>query len=61
MSLCPVCGKYLCDHTPSERGQTQGEMERPLNKEELAILQQHPSQEFSSEKLAVAQKNAHLE
>jgi len=24
-SLCPVCGKYLCDHTAEERGQTEEE------------------------------------
>ena len=23
---CPVCGRIYCDHTPSERGQTQDEM-----------------------------------
>ena len=23
---CPVCGKYMCDHSPSERGQTMRQM-----------------------------------
>ena len=35
MSLCTVCGKYLCDHSPEERGQTIKEMVRPLTENEL--------------------------
>lgn len=34
MSLCPVCGRVLCDHTPKQRGQTVEEMLRPLSSEE---------------------------
>jgi uncharacterized Zn finger protein (UPF0148 family) len=34
MGLCPVCGKYLCDHTAEERGQTPEEMMKPLTPEE---------------------------
>lgn len=34
MSLCPICGKALCDHTAAERGQTEEETHRPLTAEE---------------------------
>ena len=35
MSLCPVCGNYLCDHTSFERGQTSEEMMAPLSQQEV--------------------------
>ena len=25
-SQCPVCDRYMCDHTPAQRGQTHQEM-----------------------------------
>jgi hypothetical protein len=31
--LCPNCGKYLCDHTPEERGQTQEQFEEDMRRE----------------------------
>lgn len=34
MALCPICGRVYCDHTPAERGQSYGEMMRPLSDEE---------------------------
>ena len=30
MSLCPICRKAYCDHTPEQRGQTIEEMHAPL-------------------------------
>lgn len=57
MSLCPVCGRALCDHTPEERGQTDEEMMRPLSEEEEVAWRNNPSD--SPEKTAVAQKHKH--
>ena len=57
MSLCPVCGENMCDHTLQERGQAHDEMIRPLSPEE-----EWASKNFSSgspEKIAVARKHAH--
>jgi hypothetical protein len=37
MGLCPICGRYLCDHTEAERaraGEEMGAMMRPLTPEE---------------------------
>jgi hypothetical protein len=59
MSLCPVCGNALCDHTPEERGQTQEEVARDLSEEELAVWQEHPTQRYSQEKVDVARNHAH--
>ena len=58
MSLCPKCGRYLCDHTPEQRGQTFEEMIRPLNAEEKAAWRDEPAD--SPKKIEVAKKNAHL-
>lgn len=55
MSLCPVCGKYLCDHTPEERGQTYEEMMRPFSEEEQAAWESGNSKR----KLSAAKKHAH--
>lgn len=30
---CPVCGRVMCDHTPAERGQTQEEMLRDMQRD----------------------------
>lgn len=38
-SLCPVCGRVYCDHTPNERDQTSEEMNRPLTDFELRAWQ----------------------
>jgi uncharacterized coiled-coil protein SlyX len=29
-SVCPVCGRRMCDHTPAERGQTEAQMMEPV-------------------------------
>lgn len=55
MSLCPICGCVYCDHTPSERGQTEEEMLRNLSAEEMWALQSG-SQRL---KLKTAKKHAH--
>ena len=57
MSLCPVCGRNMCGHTPKERGQTQEEIMRPLSKEEEDVWRNNPSD--SPVKIAVAQKHKH--
>jgi len=57
MSLCPVCGKLYCDHTPEERGQTNEEMWRDLSPEELEAWQNEPT--YSPRKVKVARKHAH--
>ena len=57
MSLCPVCGRVMCDHTPKDRGQTHEEMMRPLSEEENAAWQRYPDD--SSEKIRFAQRHAH--
>jgi predicted house-cleaning NTP pyrophosphatase (Maf/HAM1 superfamily) len=55
MSLCPVCGRVYCDHTASERGQTEKEMLRNLSAEEMrALWSGNPEQ-----KLKIAKKHAH--
>lgn len=60
MSLCPVCGRYLCDHTAEERGQTPEEMNRPLSDEELAVWSKHTDGHgYVPEKVEAAQKHAH--
>jgi len=38
MSLCTVCGKHTCGHTPKQRGQTHEEILRPLCKDEIVAL-----------------------
>jgi hypothetical protein len=57
MSLCPVCGRAMCDHTPQERGQTTEEMMRPLSPEEKAVWRDEPDD--SPKKIEMAKKNAH--
>jgi len=56
-SLCPVCGRAMCDHTPEERGQTYEEMMRPLSPEEEEICRNEPSD--SPRKIEMAKKHAH--
>lgn len=55
MSLCPVCGRAYCDHTPSERGQTHQEMVRDLTEEELEAF----GTLDDKIKLKVAKRHAH--
>ena len=57
MSLCPVCGRALCDHSPEERGQTFEEMMRPLSDEEQKAWEGEPAD--SSKKIEVARKHQH--
>jgi hypothetical protein len=56
-SLCPVCGRVYCDHTPEERGQTYQEMMRDLTLEELKAWEECPSDD--PRKIAVARKYRH--
>ncbi len=55
MSLCPVCGRVYCDHTASERGQTEKEMLRNLSAEEMRALQSGSP----NLKVKTAKKHAH--
>ena len=57
MSLCPVCGRSMCDHSAAERGQTFEEMMRPLSPEELEVMQEEPDD--SQRKIEVAKRHAH--
>ena len=57
MSLCPVCGRMMCDHDPGERGQSFDEMMRPLSPEEQAAWENEPAD--SSKKIEVAKKHQH--
>lgn len=58
MSLCPVCGKNTCEHTPEERGQTIKEIFRPLTPEETMLWLSRD--ELDPENLKMAQENAHI-
>ncbi len=57
MSLCPVCGRSMCDHSAKQRGQTFAEMMRPLCQEEQEVLANEPDD--SPKKIEVAKKHAH--
>lgn len=57
MSLCPVCGRLYCDHTPEERGQTTEEIMRPLSAEEEEVWRNEPDD--SPRKIEVAKKHIH--
>ena len=57
MSLCPVCGRAMCDHPPKERGQTYKEIMRPLLPEEEEAWRNEPDD--SPCKIEVAKKHAH--
>lgn len=56
MSLCPLCGRVMCDHTPDEREQTVEETRRNLTSEEEDVCLTGNEQA----KLDLAKKNAHL-
>ena len=57
MSLCPCCGRALCDHVPDERGQTDAEMMRPLTPEEQKAWEEEPPD--SPLKIKVAREHQH--
>lgn len=54
MSLCPICGRVMCDHLPAERGQTEDEMMAPLTPEELKAWESEPAD--SPRKIAAGRK-----
>lgn len=56
-SLCPVCGRMYCDHTASEREQTDEEMMRDPSQEEIDAWRNNSSD--SEVKIAVARKHSH--
>ncbi|MFA5070168.1 MAG: hypothetical protein WC528_02700 [Patescibacteria group bacterium] len=56
-SLCPVCGRYYCDHTAQERGQTRDEMMRDTTDEEHAFWLKEQSN--SDAMIAFAKAHAH--
>jgi len=58
MSLCTICGRNSCAHTPEERGQTFAEMMRKLTLDETEFWLKH--KEGDPEVIKMAQKNAHL-
>jgi len=39
MSICPICGRIMCDHSPKERQQSPEETYRNLTKEEEEVYQ----------------------
>lgn len=55
MSLCPICGRVYCDHTPEERGQTNEEMMSDLTPEELKTWKSEPFSD-SPKQIVVARK-----
>ncbi len=60
-SLCPVCGRIYCDHTPEQRGQTHEEMMRNPTEEERRMFEKNASLPSGQpDSIALAKKNAHL-
>lgn len=59
MSLCPVCGDMMCDHTPAERGQTWDEMMRFPTKEEFDLVGDAIHMRSATIKLKVARLYVH--
>lgn len=57
-SLCPLCARAMCDHTPEERDQSFEEMMRDLTPEELEAYR--ANQTGSPVMLALADRNRHL-
>lgn len=57
MSLCTVCGRLYCDHTPEQRGQTSAEMMRRMSPEEKQAWEKEPDD--SPKKIEVARRHAH--
>lgn len=39
MSLCPICGKGMCDHTPNQRGQTREQTYAPLTEKDMRVIE----------------------
>ena len=54
MSLCPVCGRAYCDHTPEQRDQTYEEVMAPLTDAEKELFESEPSD--SSKKIALGKE-----
>ena len=54
MSLCPVCGRLMCDHTAEGRGQTNEEMDAPMTPAEMKAWEEEPAD--SKRKIAVARE-----
>jgi hypothetical protein len=59
MSLCPLCGRNNCQHSPEEKGQTLQEVLRPLTKEEEKFWMDRS--EGDPETIMMARRNAHLD
>ena len=57
MSLCPVCGRIYCDHTPEQRGQSEEEMMREWTPEEESAWRYQPAD--SEVKIQAANKYEH--
>ena len=57
-STCPVCGRFYCDHTPEERGQTVEEMMREPTEEEYELWRNHPH--GCDERIELGKRLAHL-
>ena len=59
MSLCPICGRMYCDHTPAQRDQSAAQIPamREPSPEEVETWRTEPSD--SAVKIGVAQKHAH--
>ncbi len=56
-SLCPICGRFYCDHTPAQRGQSYEEMMREPSDEEVKLWESVPNGD--QRLIDLAQKNAH--
>ncbi len=61
MSLCPICRRYLCDHTPFERGQTEEEMMAPLTEAELEEWRRNDAPARARAEAAIARARARRE
>ncbi|KKU48275.1 MAG: hypothetical protein UX68_C0017G0009 [Parcubacteria group bacterium GW2011_GWA2_46_9] len=57
-SLCPVCGRAMCDHTAVKRGQSYEEMMRPLTPDEEEAWCREPT--GAEGLIDLARRNAHL-
>lgn len=54
ISLCPICGRAMCDHTMEERDQTYEEMMADLTEEELELCNNEPAD--SPKKIALGKR-----
>lgn len=44
MSICPLCGRAMCDHTAEQRKQPEWLVHRPLTEDELKACQNDDEQ-----------------